>query len=241
MISLYHGDCFNILEELNRENVKVDAVICDPPYNIDYADWDTKFDIVSALELSIQLMKDDANLVLFQGYSNVCQVKEFLDNKMKFRNWIIWDRLKGRGGSRNLVSTREDILWYSKSENYTFNKLYSNTLKASRGKGLGGKNGQQFRALTNVWYDISPLPPWSPERTEHPTQKPLKLMERCIQLWTNSGDLVLDFTMGSGTTGVACKNLNRSFIGIESDEQWFSVSKSRINSRIAKKFFSIEN
>ena len=95
--------------------------------------------------------------------------------------------------------------------------------------GMGKKNGQECRALTNVWYDISPIVPWSPERNGHPTQKPLQLMERCVTIWTNEGDTILDFTMGSGTTGEACVNLRRNFIGIESDKQWFDVADKRIN------------
>ena len=94
---------------------------------------------------------------------------------------------------------------------------------------MGKKNGQECRALTNVWYDISPIVPWSPERNGHPTQKPLQLMERCVTIWTNEGDTILDFTMGSGTTGEACVNLGRNFIGIEQEKQWFDVAEKRIN------------
>ena len=94
--------------------------------------------------------------------------------------------------------------------------------------GLGKKNGETNRALSNVWSDISPIVPWSPERVKHPTQKPVQLMERCVKLWTNECDTVLDFTMGSGSTGVACKNLNRNFIGIELNEEYFEIAKNRI-------------
>lgn len=136
------------------------------------------------------------------------------------------DRIKGRGSKKNLVSTREDILWYCKGKEPTYNKIYSNIPKKTGG--MGKKNGQECRALTNVWYDISPIVPWSSERNGHPTQKPVQLMERCVTIWTNEGDTVLDFTMGSGSTGVACKNLNRNFIGIERDKQWFDIANDRI-------------
>ena len=239
MIELYNNDCFLQLQILAADGVKVDAVICDPPYNINYADWDTSFEIEKAVELCCELLNPNANVILFQGYSNVISTKLMLDKYLVFRNWIVYDRLKGLGGLRNLTSTREDILWYSKGNDYTFNKVYSENLKATRGhSGIGSKNGQVFRALTNVWYDISPIVPWGAEHTEHPTQKPLKLMERCVKLWTNEGDTVLDFTMGSGTTGVACKKLKRSFIGIEKDTHWFNVAKNRIDSlKLSKSFF----
>lgn len=93
---------------------------------------------------------------------------------------------------------------------------------------MGKKNGQYNRALTNVWYDISPIVPWSKERNGHPTQKPLQLMERCVTIWTNEGDTVLYFAAGSGSTGEACKNLGRDFVGIEKDKSYFEIMKERI-------------
>ena len=200
MIKLYNDDCFKIMKQLKEENVKVDAIICDPPYVINYADWDKEFNMPLVIDL--------------------CE-------RFTIQNWIVWDRIKGRGAKKNFVSTREDILWYCKGNNPTYNKIYSNIPKKTGG--MGKKNGQECRALTNVWYDISPIVPWSSERNGHPTQKPLQLMERCVTIWTNEGDTILDFTMGSGTTGEACVNLRRNFIGIESDKQWFDVADKRIN------------
>lgn len=148
------------------------------------------------------------------------------DYYFNLEDWIIYDRIKGRGGKKHLVSTREDILWYSNGKDYTFNKIPS-TIKKKTG-GLGLKNGCEFRALSNVWTDISPIVPWSKERVAHPTQKPVQLMKRCVELWTNEGDVVLDFCMGSGSTGVACKELNRNFIGIELDNNYFNIARERI-------------
>lgn len=215
------------MEDLTKQNIKVDAIITDPPYNISYSSWDKNFDIKKALLLCKKLLKDDGNLILFQGWSNVCQTKQILDEHFQIQSWIIWDRIKGRGGTKNFVSTREDILWYSNGSNFTYNKIYSNTPKKT--KGMGEKNGQTNRALTNVWYDISPIVPWSKERNGHPTQKPLKLMERIVTIFTNENDTVLDFCMGSGSTGEACKNLNRNFIGIEKEKEWYDVSCKRLN------------
>ena len=227
MIKLYNDDCFKIMKQLKEEGIKVDAIICDPPYVINYADWDKEFNMPLAIELCYDLLKDNGNLILFQGWSNVAKTKELLDEKFTIQNWIVWDRIKGRGAKKNFVSTREDILWYCKGNNPTYNKIYSNIPKKTGG--MGKKNGQECRALTNVWYDISPIVPWSSERNGHPTQKPLQLIERCVTIWTNEGDTVLDFTMGSGTCGESCVNLGRNFIGIEQEKQWFDVSEKRIN------------
>ena len=225
-MQLLFGDCFKVMEELIKKKIKVDAIITDVPYVINYTDWDKEFNIPLAIDLCYQLLKENGNLILFQGWSNVCETKKLLDEKFNIQNWIIWDRIKGRGAKKNFVSTREDILWYCKGNSPTYNKIYSNVPKKTGG--MGKKNGQECRALTNVWYDISPIVPWSSERNGHPTQKPLQLMERCVTIWTDEGDTILDFAMGSGTTGVAALKLGRDFIGIEKEKQWFEVSKSRI-------------
>lgn len=225
--TIHNGDCFNIMEELIKQKVQVDAIICDPPYNIDIADWDKNFDIEKALKLCYQLLKNNGNIIIFQGWSEVCKTKSIMDSLFTPMNWIIWDRIKGRGATKNFVSTREDILWYCKGENPTYHKMYSNIEKKTAG--MGTKNGETTRALTNVWYDISPIVPWSNEKTEHPSQKPVELMERCVSIWTNPNDTVLDFTMGTGTTGRACINLGRQFIGIEQDIKWFNIAQSRLS------------
>ena len=228
VIDLYNGDCKDILHILVNMHTKVDCIIADIPYNIKQADWDSEFNLEEVLPMLDKLLKEGGNIIIFNGWSNVVETKTSLDKYFTIRNWIIYDRIKGRGAKTNVVSTREDILWYSKGEKipYTFNRVMSNIPKKTGG--LGKKNGEENRALSNVWTDISPIVPWSKERVAHPTQKPIQLMERCVKLWTNEGDLVLDFTMGSGSTGVACKNLNRGFIGIEKNEEYYEIAKKRL-------------
>lgn len=225
--TIHNGDCFSILENLIANNIKVDHIICDPPYNINIAEWDKNFDFEKACKLCKKIMKPTGNLILFQGWSEVCKTIDIFNKEFNLKNWIVWDRIKGRGSTKNLVSTREDILWYSNNENPIYHKMYSNIEKKT--SGLGSKNGESNRALTNVWYDISPIVPWSSEKTEHPSQKPVELMERCVSIWTNPGDVILDFTMGTGTTGRAAINCGRKFIGIEQDEKWFDIARKRLS------------
>lgn len=229
MSSVYHNeDCLNIIHQIPDNSI--DLICTDPPYEIGYnkLSWDTAALNWNYLGFHFKrVLKDSGNLVLFQGWSNVSQTKEILQGHFHLRNWIVWDRVKGRGGKYNFTSTREDILWFSKTENYTFNKIYSNTPKKT--KGLGLKNGQPNRSLSNVWTDISPIVPWSRERTKHPTQKPLALIERIITIFSNPGDVVLDCFAGSFTTGVAAKNLNRDFILIEKEKKYFDEGVSRLN------------
>lgn len=225
-IALICGNSSTALHGLINQGIQVDAIITDPPYNINQAEWDNDFDLSEIASLCKKLLKPSGNFIIFQGWSNVCETKQLLDKYFICQDWIIYDRIKGRGGKKHLVSTREDILWYSNGEDYTFNKIPS-TIKKKTG-GLGLKNGCEFRALSNVWTDISPIVPWSKERVNHPTQKPVQLMKRCVELWTNEGDLVLDFTMGSGSTGVACKELGRRFIGIDNNEEYVNIAKERL-------------
>lgn len=227
MIELYLGDCLEVMKRIADQSI--DCIITDPPYNIKQAEWDNKFPIGLAIKECARIIKSNGNIILFQGWSNVRDTMRLVEHNTNWllQDWIIYDRIKGRGGKKHLVSTREDILWYSNGNDYIFNKIPS-TIKKKTG-GLGLKNGCEYRALSNVWTDISPIVPWSKERVKHPTQKPVQIMERCVQLWSNEGDTILDFTMGSGTTGVACKNLNRNFIGIELDEHYFNIAKERIN------------
>lgn len=223
--NIYLGDCFELLREINDESI--DLIVVDPPYCIGQAEWDKNFDIQKALEECYRILKNTGNAIVFQGWSNVSRTIIGLSEKWILQDWIIYDRIKGRGGKRHLVSTREDILWLTKAKEYTFNKIPS-TIKKKTG-GMGAKNGCEYRALSNVWTDISPIVPWSPERIDHPTQKPLKLIERCIQIWSNPGDIVLDFTMGSGTTCVAARNMDRKYIGFEINEKYFNIARHRID------------
>jgi DNA modification methylase len=97
---------------------------------------------------------------------------------------------------------------------------------------MGAKNGSEYRRLTNVWYDISPVAPMSKEYNGYPCQKPIALMERIITVFSNKGDTVLDFFCGSGTTGIACQNLNRKFILADNSEEAINLSLERINKKL---------
>jgi site-specific DNA-methyltransferase (adenine-specific) len=221
------GNCFDHLSEIGDNSI--DLISIDPPYEISFEnlEWDKKvLNWKNLTDEFYRILKPNGNLIVFQGWSNVSETKSALEKKFNLKNWIIWDRIKGRGANTNVVSTREDILWLTKSNNYTYNKIYSNIKKKTGG--LGQKNGQDCRALSNVWTDISPIVPWSKERVSHPTQKPIQLMERIITIFSNENDLVLDCFAGSGSTGVAAKNLKRNFIMIEKDENYHKIILERL-------------
>ena len=210
-------------KELNNiDTNSIDLIATDAPFEINYNSekWDKKgLDWHLLFEQFFRILKPTGNLLLFQGWSNVCETIQIGNKFFTLKNWIIYDRIKGRGAKTNLVSTREDLLWFIKSTNYTYNKIASNIVKKT--KGLGIKNGEPNRALSNVWTDIPPLVAWGNEKVDHPTQKPIAIMERIIKVWSNENDTVLDCFAGSGTTGIAAQNLNRNVILIEQEPYYY--------------------
>ena len=223
-------DSLILLKSLDDNSI--DLIATDPPYCINYEnlEWDKNDSLdwaVLAKEYD-RVLKNNGSIALFQGWSEVVKTKEVFDQFFTLKNWIIYDRIKGRGTKTDLVSTREDILWYVKNERtYTYNKI-SSTIKKKTGGTIGKRNGNEFRALSNVWTDISPIVPWSQERVKHPTQKPLALMERIINIFSNPTDVILDPFMGSGTTLVAAKKLGRSYIGCDKEQNFYAITKERL-------------
>lgn len=225
---IVNGDCVNFISKI--EDDSIDLICIDPPYEINYnnLDWD-KSDQLNwkfLFQEFKRVLSPRGNLIIFQGWSNVCETISEGKQLFLLKNWIIYDRIKGRGAKTNLVSTREDILWFTSSEEYTYNKIFSSILKKT--KGMGEKNGSPYRAMSNIWSDISPIVPWSKDRVDHPTQKPISLLERIITIFSNEGDVVLDCFAGSGTTAIACENLNRQYIMIEKEKKYFDIMKDRV-------------
>lgn len=227
---LVFGDCFSLLSTIDTHSV--DLIATDPPYEIQFENnaWDSKesLDWDTLSKEFFRVLKPSGNLILFQGWSNVMKTHTRVGEYFSLKNWIIYDRVKGRGAKTNFVSTREDILWYVKDPtNYTYNKIPSTILKKTGGT-IGRRNGNRYRALSNVWTDISPIVPWSKERVNHPTQKPLMLFDRIINVFSNENDTVLDPFAGSGTTAVAAMNNGRSSICFENKKEYFALMKDRV-------------
>ena len=224
--TINQGDCVEIMSLI--PDLFVDCIISDPPYGIGYDKWDKLNN--DWLNQAYRVLKENGTIWCFAGWSNVGEVKKEIEKKFTLRNWVIWDRQKGRGAKYNFVSTREDILWATKSDDYTFNRLSSNIEKKTKGMGL--KNGDKYRKLSNVWTDISPIVPWSKERVKHPTQKPLDLIKRLVAISTNKDEIVFDPFIGSGTTAVACKELGRYYIGIEINPEYCQMAEQRLAQEI---------
>lgn len=226
----------------------VDLMFIDPPYNLN-----KKFNLVSfrSMDLNeyenwfegwfsklIRILKDSASVYICGDWKSSNAILNIGKKYLTVRNRITWEREKGRGAKSNWKNCSEDIWFFTKGKKYTFNieevKLRRKVLapyKDEKGTPKDWKSGKiNYRntSPSNIWTDIS-VPFWSmPENTNHPTQKPEKLLAKIILASSNKNDLVFDPFMGSGTTAVTAKKLGRNYVGIEVDEYYCCLSEKRL-------------
>ena len=245
MIDLYNDDCFSVLKTLPDESV--DLVLTDPPYGTTAIEWDNVLDFDKIwIELE-RVVKPKSNITFFasQPFTSL-----LITSKLDwFRYELIWN--KNKCGSPGLAKKRpqkvhENILVFSKEPGGTYNPIMEvgepyqrqtdnpdgyGSGKNSHGYGFG--NTKTFSSKNSgTRYPKSILHAsrnFSAQQTVHPTQKPTNVLNWLIMTYSNPNDVVLDFTMGSGSTGVAFKNTNRDFIGIELDPDYFAIAEERIN------------
>jgi DNA modification methylase len=198
-----------------------------------------------------RILKNDGVIVLQMDYKITHWIRLIMDDLFgSIQNQIIWDYEKFCGKGSSLKNNHDTILVYSKGEGYTFNKLFyekekpkkqtvrvwdSQQKKAVQKKDENGKLMyylQTDAALDDVWTDIPNINPMAKERLNYSTQKPIELIKRIVLIYSNEGDTVADFYLGSGTTAVVCKELNRNFIGCDINEKAVQMTKSRLNSRL---------
>ena len=237
--SLYNGDCSEVLDRLAGQSVVADCVITDLPYYKVVSDdfdnqWNTPDEYLGwvrdVLAKVDSVAKDNANIILFASRQMMRQISNIAIDEMGWTDvrTIIWARKRGFNNTRGraLASGYEPILHFCKGDGGTFNSIKVN-VESARPEYTKGtlKDGV---TLSDVWTDIPALPHNSKEKVAHPTQKPVRLMERVVSLYSNPDDLVLDFCMGSGSTGVACSRLGRRFIGIEKDSGYYEIARKRM-------------
>lgn len=243
MIELLHGDCLEVMKSIPDKSV--DAIICDLPYGTTACKWDSVIPFEPLWEQYKRLIKDNGAIVLFgsQPFTSVLIVS----NIEMFRYRWIWE--KEQGGNFQLaklqpLNTVEDICIFSPAKTANGAKLNMNyyPIMADREKPIksGGNpstsdllNKNSMVALKKTYTQSYPksILRFNKDHSSiriHPTQKPVDLIKYLAKTYTNEGDTVLDNCMGSGTTGVVCKNLNRKFIGIEKDASYFEIAKQRI-------------
>ena len=237
MIELYNDDDIKIMRQLIEKGIKVDAVIADIPYGIHNNKFDEVIPFDDMWDCLTKLVKPKGNIVLFAG--GLFTYKLALSNTKLFRYELIWKKSKcGSPFTAKYMPLKkhENILIFGKSAAYYEPQMENGTpykRKYTPNKvnnlGFGIKGVQTDNKGTRHPTTILDFPQkWRRQDQLHPTQKPVELMEFLVKSYCPENGLVLDFTMGSGSTGVACRNTNRNFIGIEIDENYYNIAKDRI-------------
>ena len=230
MIKLLQGDCLNLMK--NIPDNSVDMILCDLPYGTTQNKWDTIIPLEPLWEEYKRVSKGAIVLTATQPFSSIL-VSSNLD---MFKYQWVWVKSKITGvlnAKKMPVRKHEQVLIFAK-KSIVYNAqglVAKNTITKQGGcsDNYGNRATTDYvQEFTNWPRDVLEIP--SEGKTQHPTQKPVALMEYLIRTYTNKGETVLDNCMGSGTTGVACINTNRNFIGIEMDENYFSIAKNRIES-----------
>lgn len=243
---IYLGDALADIKKLPA--ALIDLIITDPPYTIKRDFGAGTIDIKESKYRAWceTWIKDCARILKPAGSIYVCInweassiIESLLKKYFKVRNRITWKRDKGRGAKKNWKNNLEDIWFATKSNEYTFNlndvKVKKNVIAPyvtadGRPKDWQEINGEKIRYTcpSNIWTDLV-VPFWSmAENTEHPTQKPEKLIERLILASSNLGDLVFDPFLGSGTTAVVAKKLKRDFLGLEIEKKYYFLTCKRL-------------
>jgi site-specific DNA-methyltransferase (adenine-specific) len=236
IVKLYQGDCLEVMDKLIADGIKVDAIITDPPYGTTACKWDSIIPFKPLWEQYERIIKDNGAIVLFSSQPFTSQLINSNINKFRY-NWV-WEKSYTTGfmnANKMPLKSFEDIcVFYKKLPTYNPQGVVEVNKKQTRKKdkettiynNMGLKDGEYTQKFTNYPRDI--IKTSKKETGLHPTQKPVELLEYLVKTYTNEGETVLDCTMGSGSTGVACVNTNRNFIGIELDENYFKIAKKRI-------------
>ena len=241
-IELYQGDCLEIMDVLIMMGVKVDFVFADLPYNETGNKWDSKINHKIMFDKLKTLCKDESAMAFTGTFRFGVDLFNAAPDLYKY-DWV-WEKDNGTNAPNvNLQPFRihENIYIFGKGRvtNGKRTPMKYNPQK-TEGKPYCQKSGRMSEnwkgglntIITNNESGLrhpKTIQYFCRDKGLHPTQKPLALMEYLIKTYSNENDTVLDFTMGSGTTGVACKHLNRNFIGIELDPKYFQIAKERID------------
>lgn len=223
-IELFQGDCFDIYQ-----NIKADLILTDPPYGLTNCKWDTPIDLVRFWSLVSECSSGKAICFSQTPFDKVLGCSNIKNLKYE----IIWEKTLPTGflnAKKMPLKSHENILVFGKLD------YYPQKSKGKMKKTYSSANAECYGYHKKMPYHSDERYPktvvkFSKEQKKHrfhPTQKPLALMEYLIKTYSKEGDTIFDPFMGSGTTGVACKNLNRNFIGIEKDETIFITAKKRI-------------
>lgn len=252
-IELWQGDCLELMQ--NIEDKSIDCIICDLPYGTTACSWDAIIPFDKLWEQYNRIVKNNAPIVLFgsQPFTTLM----ISSNIKNFKEELVWLKNKPASGMQSTqkhMKIHENICVFANSNKYTYNPqkwliaekefitqrktFKENEYVGNQIYGATTRTRKQDTGERNPISIVSCRVPFTPQKSKeysdeidlryHPTQKPIELLCYLVGTYSNEGDRVLDNCMGSGTTGVACKALNRRFIGIEKEEKYFKVAQERI-------------
>ncbi|NLP24168.1 MAG: site-specific DNA-methyltransferase [Syntrophomonadaceae bacterium] len=234
-IDLLHGDCLELMQDMPDKSI--DMILCDLPYGTTACKWDSVIPFEPLWEQYNRIVKDNGAIVLFgsEPFSSNLRVSNIKNYKYDWK----WDKVKPSTGLHAKIMPLKDyediIVFYKKKTTYNPQMKESNIRIdkpriANNGEAFGGKEVLRQHKNNGLSYPRAILRFSNANQNNrvHPTQKPVPLLEYLIKTYTNEGETVLDNCMGSGSTGVACVNTNRNFIGIELDDEYFEIAKQRI-------------
>ena len=253
-MELIQGDCLEVMKSIPSGSV--DAIITDPPYGTTACKWDSVIDFEFMWEQLNRIIKPNGAIVLFgsEPFSSALRMSNI--NNYKY-DWV-WDKTESSGHfnvKRMPLKQHENIIIFYKKQcvyNRQFTKKEKKNQRPNRKqnsinnkKTITSDFYGEKKVLMSDEYDTTRTNPKSiikisssktRKNKQHPTQKPIELMEYLIKTYTNEGETVLDFTMGSGSTMVACQNTNRNGIGIEQDSKYFKIAQDRVEANKFKLF-----
>lgn len=240
MISLYKGDCLDLMT--NIKDKSIDMILCDLPYGTTNCKWDVIIPLDKLWEHYSRIIKDNGAILLF-AQTPFDKILGCSNLKWLRYEWI-WEKTQATGhlnANKMPMKAHENILvFYKKLPKYNPQKTeghnpvntYTKYIATQNNTEIYGKTGKELKGGKNTDRYPRSIQIFSSDKQKsklHPTQKPIALCEYLIKTYTNENDLVLDNCMGSGTSGVACKNLNRNFIGIEIDGKHYETAKKRLS------------
>lgn len=256
MIKLIHGECISKMQELIGEGTKVDLILTDPPYGTTKCKWDSIIPLNEMWDCISDISNPTTPILLFcdEPYSSRLRLSNLKDYKYDWI-WIKEGASNIFNAKRRPLKYHENIAVFYKEQCKFYPeriKIPRLSRRVEQGQktgwvgiseaksqvsGDGTKTGKYISDVSKYDKDwknpsqhiyFSRIKANSHEKVDHPTQKPIKLLEHFIRAYTDKGDAVLDFTMGSGSTGVACKSLGRNFIGIELEEYYYNIAVERL-------------
>ena len=234
---IYNGDCLEIMDRLIEQGIVVDTIITDPPYGTIKNKWDNIIPFDDMWDRLNKLIKPNGAIVLFGNEPFTS--KMICSNLKGFKYRWDWNKKIPSGMSyakyRPMQQTEDISVFTKNGEKTMYNPQMVKREKAIKSGGMSKSDSaftKSYKPIKKTYEYKNPTTLIEFDKVRrgsvHPTQKPVDLLEYLIRTYTNENELVLDFTMGSGSTGVACMNTNRKFIGIELDKNYFNIAKQRI-------------